>query len=29
MVIGELKPINEILEMIADKKKILVVGCGG
>ena len=29
MVMGEGKPIGEILSMIADKKKILVVGCRG
>ena len=29
MVIGEGKPINEILEMISSNKKILVVGCKG
>jgi ferredoxin len=29
MVMGEGKPIEEILSMIADKKKILVVGCKG
>jgi ferredoxin len=29
MVMGEGKPIDEILSMIADKKKILVVGCRG
>ena len=29
MVMGEGKPIEEILSMIADKKKILVVGCRG
>ena len=29
MVIGEAKPIEEILSMISDKKKILVVGCKG
>jgi ferredoxin len=29
MVMGEGKPIAEILSMIADKKKILVVGCRG
>ncbi|OHD68119.1 MAG: hypothetical protein A2W19_01860 [Spirochaetes bacterium RBG_16_49_21] len=29
MIIGEGKPIQEILAMIADKKKILVVGCKG
>ncbi len=29
MVIGEGKPINDILSMIADRKKILVLGCRG
>jgi len=29
MIIGEVKPIDEILSMISDKKKILLVGCGG
>ncbi len=29
MVIGEGKPIEEILSMISDKKKLLVVGCKG
>lgn len=29
MVIGEGKPIEEVLSMISDKKKILVVGCRG
>lgn len=29
MIIGESKPIEEILSMIADKKKILLVGCKG
>lgn len=29
MIIGESKPIEDILKMIADKKKILLLGCRG
>jgi len=29
MIIGERKPLDEIVEMIGDKKKVLVMGCGG
>ena len=29
MIIGECKPIDEILTMISDKNKILIVGCKG
>ncbi|MDY6967870.1 MAG: methylenetetrahydrofolate reductase C-terminal domain-containing protein [Spirochaetota bacterium] len=29
MIIGELKPIDDILSMISDRKKILIVGCKG
>ncbi len=29
MIIGEMKPIEEILEMVKDYQKILIVGCKG
>jgi ferredoxin len=29
MIIGERKPLDEIVQMIGDKKKVLVMGCGG
>lgn len=29
MIIGERKPLDEIFEMIGEKKKVLVTGCGG
>lgn len=29
MIIGEMKPIEEILEMVRDYQKILIVGCKG
>lgn len=29
MVIGERKPFDEIIRMVADHKKIMVLGCGG
>ncbi|MEI6157945.1 MAG: hypothetical protein WCP87_06225, partial [Atribacterota bacterium] len=28
MIIGERKPVKEILQLIGDRKKILVLGCG-
>lgn len=29
MIIAERKPVNEIVEMVKDAKRILVLGCGG
>ena len=29
MIVAERKPIDEIIEMIAPYKKVLVLGCGG
>jgi ferredoxin len=29
MIIGERKPLDEIMQMIGDNKKVLVMGCGG
>ena len=29
MIVGDSKPLEEILEMIKDKEKVLVLGCRG
>lgn len=29
MIVGERKPISEIMDLIAEKERILLVGCGG